>query len=62
MRFRVKLTLCMLSLLSLLFGVGGSLLISGFFRDSLQREKDAAFASYRMVWGAMEYPARSGKL
>ena len=54
MRFRVKLTLCMLALLSLLFGVGGSLLISGFFRDSLQREKDAAFASYRMVWGAMQ--------
>ena len=44
----------MLALLSLLFGVGGSLLISSFFRDSLQREKDAAFASYRMVWGAMQ--------
>ena len=54
MRFRLKLTLCMLALLSLLFGVGGSFLISSFFRDSLQREKDAAFASYRMVWGAMQ--------
>ena len=54
MRFRLKLTLCMLALLSLLLGVGGSFLISSFFRDSLQREKDAAFASYRMVWGAMQ--------
>ena len=54
MKFRLKLTLCMLSLLSILFGIGGSLLISGSFRDSLNREKEAAFASYRMVWGALQ--------
>ena len=50
MKFRLKMTLCMLSVLSLLFGAGGSLLISGFFQDSLEREKDAAFSSYRMAW------------
>ena len=54
MKFRLKMTLCMLSVLSLLFGAGGSLLISGFFEDSLEREKDAAFASYRMAWGALQ--------
>ena len=54
MKFRLKMTLCMLSVLSLLFGAGGSLLISGFFQDSLEREKDAAFSSYRMAWSALQ--------
>ena len=54
MKFRIKMTLWMLAVLSLLFGAGGSLLISGFFRDSLEREKDAAFASYRMAWSALQ--------
>ena len=53
MKFRVKMTLCMLAVLSVLFGAGGSLLITGSFRDMLEREKDAAFASYRMVWSAL---------
>lgn len=54
MKFRLKMTLCMLAVLSLLFGTGGSLMISGFFQDSLEREKDAAFASYRMAWSALQ--------
>ena len=54
MKFRVKMTLWMLAVLSLLFGAGGSLLISGFFNDSLEREKDAAFSSYRMAWSALQ--------
>ena len=54
MKFRLKMTLCMLSILSVLFGAGGSLLISGFFQDSLEREKDAAFSSYRMAWSALQ--------
>lgn len=54
MKFRVKMTLWMLAVLSLLFGAGGSLLIAGFFQDSLEREKDAAFASYRMAWSALQ--------
>ncbi len=54
MKFRFKMTLCMLAVLSLLFGAGGSLLISGFFQDSLEREKNAAFSSYRMAWSALQ--------
>lgn len=54
MKFRFKMTLCMLAVLSLLFGAGGSLLISGSFRDALESEKDAAFASYRMAWSALQ--------
>ena len=53
MRFHWKMTLCMLALLAVLFGAGGSLLISASFRDSLDREKSAAFASYRMAWGTL---------
>lgn len=54
MKFRIKMTLWMLAVLSLLFGAGGSFLISGFFSDSLEREKDEAFASYRMAWSALQ--------
>ena len=54
MRFYLKMTLSMLALLSLLFGVGGSLLICASFRDSLEREKTAAFGDYRMAWGTLQ--------
>ena len=54
MKFRVKMTLCMLAVLSLLFGAGGSLLITGSFKDMLEREKDAALSSYRMAWSALQ--------
>lgn len=54
MKFRVKMTLWMLAALSLLFGTGGSLLIHASFRDALEREKDAAFAAYRMAWSALQ--------
>ena len=42
MRFRLKIMLYMLCLLSLLFGVGGSALISISFQTSLEREKASA--------------------
>ena len=54
MRFYQKMTLSMLALLSLLFGIGGSLLISSSFQDSLEREKVAAFGDYRMAWGTLQ--------
>lgn len=54
MRFHLKITLCMLALLSLLFGAGSSLLISASFRDALEREKTAAFGDYRMAWGTLQ--------
>ena len=54
MKFRIKMTLCMLALLSLLYGAGGSILIAESFQDTLKREKDAAFTSCRMVWTALQ--------
>ena len=54
MKFRVKMTLAMLVILSLLFGAGGSLLITGSFKDMLEREKAAALSSYRMAWSALQ--------
>lgn len=54
MKFHLKMTLCMLALLSLLFGIGGSMLISASFLDSLEREKAAAFGDYRMAWGTLQ--------
>lgn len=54
MKFYLKMTLSMLALLSLLFGIGGSLLISGSFQNSLEREKVAAFGDYRMAWGTLQ--------
>lgn len=47
MKFRTKMTLCMLGLLSLLFGLGGTLLITTSFINSIEREKDRAFDAYQ---------------
>lgn len=49
MRFRVKITICMIWLLSLAFGIGGSLLISISFNNSIDREKESALSSFQYV-------------
>lgn len=54
MKFHLKITFSMLALLSLLFGIGGSMLISASFRKSLEREEAAAFSDYRMAWGTLQ--------
>lgn len=54
MKFRLKLALSMLCLMSLLFSMGGSLLISASFADSLDRERQAAFSSYQSVQGVLQ--------
>lgn len=54
MKFHLKMTFSMLALLSLLFGIGGSMLIFASFRESLEREKAAAFGDYRMAWGTLQ--------
>lgn len=54
MKFRFKITFCMLALVSVLFAIGGSLLISESFADSLKREQDAAFGVYQMVWSTLQ--------
>ena len=42
MKFRLKITLCMIWLLSLSFGIGGSLMIGSSFSSALSQEKAAA--------------------
>ena len=39
MKFRTKMTICMVWLLALAYGIGGSLLIGSSFRASLEKEK-----------------------
>lgn len=54
MKFSLKITLCMLGLLSLLFGVGGSLIINLSFQSSLERERESAHNAYTMVLGTLQ--------
>lgn len=60
MKFRLKLTLCMLGLLSVLFGAGGSLLIASSFHSALQREQAAAYNAYQIVLGTLQIVNRVG--
>ncbi len=46
MRFRFKIALAMVLLITAAYGAGGTLLISRSFRDSLEREKAAAVNSF----------------
>lgn len=48
MRFRAKLTIAMV-LLSLTYGIGGSLMIAQSFSSSIARERDTAVQTYRMI-------------
>jgi len=54
MKIRLKITLSVLCLLSLLFGVGGSALITISFNTAYEREKESAFDSYEMVLNTLE--------
>lgn len=54
MTFRLKITLCMLSLLSVLFGLGGSLLIGASLRAALEGERESAYSAYQMVLGTLQ--------
>lgn len=49
MKFRLKITFCMLCLMAVLFGIGSSALIAISFQDGLDREREAAKNSYRML-------------
>lgn len=49
MKFRTKLMFCMIILTSVIYGVGGALLISFSFRDSLEIEKAKSLKSYSAV-------------
>lgn len=54
MKFRAKLTIAMVLLLSLTYGIGGSLMIAQSFSSSIARERDAAVQTYRMVVDVLE--------
>ena len=54
MKFRLKITLCMIWLLSISFGIGGSLMIGSSFSSALSQEKAAAEDSYRFLIRTME--------
>ena len=54
MKFRIKMTLSMLCLLSLIFGIGGSALISISFQTALEREKESAKSAYHMILNTLQ--------
>ena len=54
MSFRWKTALCMVCLVSLLFGVGSCALISLSFQTSLAREEAAARASYDLLFRTLQ--------
>lgn len=54
MKFRLKMTFCMLGLLSMLFGIGGSLLITISMRDAMVKERAALYDSYLLAIGMIK--------
>ena len=54
MKVRLKITLCMVGLLSLLFGIGGSVLISLSFRAAVEQEKETVFHSWSMIFQTLK--------
>jgi len=54
MKIRLKITLSVLCLLSLLFGIGGSALITMSFNAAYEREKESALSSYQAVLTTLE--------
>lgn len=53
MKFRTKILLCMVWILALALGVGGTLLIQLSFQDSLNRERDSLQQSYEITASVM---------
>lgn len=54
MKFRIKIMLCVLCLLALLFGIGGSALISISFSASLKRAEQSAHETYQMLLNTLQ--------
>lgn len=61
MKFRYKITLCMISMLAIFYGIGGTVLISGSFRSALEREKEGARDSYQMILDTLQVLNQSGQ-
>lgn len=49
MKFRYKVTVCMISLIALIFGIGGTALLYVSFQNSVESEKSLAAKSFNMV-------------
>lgn len=49
MKFRYKVTLCMISMIAFIFGIGGTFLLYSSFQSSINREKISAIKSFDMV-------------
>lgn len=60
LKFRAKMTLCMLGLLAILFGIGGSLLITISMRDAMVKERAALYDSYLMAIGTIKIVGITG--
>lgn len=54
MKFRYKITLYMVSLLALFYGIGGTILISLSFQSALEREKETSRNSYQMILDTLQ--------
>ena len=54
MKFQYKITLCVIMILAITFGIGGSILITSTFRAALQREEEVDIRTYEVVLGALD--------
>jgi signal transduction histidine kinase len=54
MKFRLKITICMVWMLTLAFGIGGSLMISSSFHNTLAHEMESAANSYQMTISTLQ--------
>ena len=57
MKFRLKITICMIWLLTLAFGIGGSMLN---FSNAFEREKATALSSHQMLLSALQIVDEAG--
>ncbi len=60
MKVRLKMTLCMVGLLSLLFGLGGSIVISLSFQAAVEQEKETVLRSWEMVFQTLQIAGERG--
>lgn len=52
--YKAKLMMCIVTLLSVIFGIGGSIIISVSFKNMLESEKDNLIISFRNVVNTLE--------
>ena len=60
MKLRIKIMVCMLCLVSIIFGVGSSALIHISFQNGLEQEKNTAENSYRLLMYTLQTSGEMG--